>query len=256
MIKFFRKIRQNSLSKGKTGKYLKYAIGEIILVMVGILLALQVNNWNEQRKTKGNQEKYLTLLETEAINNLKQVTDTKEAVRTMNVWQTKIFKLIDGKKDTITEDYLSKTFGQVFAYTYTFSYEDSVLSELKNSGDLKNVLNDSLRKYLIALEPLVLKVQGQEQNVSREFSKSSDYISKNGSLRTLADRNGIAEIIGIPKSPQFKSSNIHLLSEDEFENNLMRYSGTTNNLVSNHYPRLENHLKKIIEIIKKELEKK
>ena len=50
MIKFFRKIRQNLLSEGKTGKYLKYAIGEIILVMIGILLALQVNNWNEKSK--------------------------------------------------------------------------------------------------------------------------------------------------------------------------------------------------------------
>ena len=50
MIKFFRKIRHNLLSEGKTGKYLKYAIGEILLVMIGILLALQVNNWNELRK--------------------------------------------------------------------------------------------------------------------------------------------------------------------------------------------------------------
>ena len=52
MIKFFRKIRQNLLSEGKTGKYFKYAIGEILLVMIGILLALQVNNWNEERKLK------------------------------------------------------------------------------------------------------------------------------------------------------------------------------------------------------------
>ena len=50
MIKFFRKIRQNLLSEGKTGKYLKYAIGEIILVVIGILIALQINNWNEERK--------------------------------------------------------------------------------------------------------------------------------------------------------------------------------------------------------------
>jgi hypothetical protein len=47
MIKFFRKIRQNLLSEGKTGKYLKYAIGEILLVVIGILIALQINNWND-----------------------------------------------------------------------------------------------------------------------------------------------------------------------------------------------------------------
>ena len=52
MIKFFRTIRQNLLGEGKTGKYLKYAIGEIVLVVVGILIALQINNWNEDRKAR------------------------------------------------------------------------------------------------------------------------------------------------------------------------------------------------------------
>ncbi|PWK16927.1 DUF6090 family protein [Xanthomarina spongicola] len=50
MIKFFRKIRQDLLAEGKTGKYLKYAVGEIVLVVIGILIALQINNWNENRK--------------------------------------------------------------------------------------------------------------------------------------------------------------------------------------------------------------
>ena len=52
MIKFFRKIRQNLLLEGKTEKYLKYAIGEIVLVVIGILIALQINNWNEHNKKK------------------------------------------------------------------------------------------------------------------------------------------------------------------------------------------------------------
>ena len=52
MIKFFRKIRQNLLMENKTGKYFKYAIGEIVLVVIGILIALSINNWNEDRKQK------------------------------------------------------------------------------------------------------------------------------------------------------------------------------------------------------------
>ena len=66
MIKFFRNIRKNLLNEGKTLKYLKYAIGEIALVMIGILLALQVNNWNDERKAK---------IETEAIrqSNLQEI---------------------------------------------------------------------------------------------------------------------------------------------------------------------------------------
>lgn len=49
MIKFFRSIRQNLLNEGKTAKYFKYAIGEIVLVVIGILIALNINNWNENR---------------------------------------------------------------------------------------------------------------------------------------------------------------------------------------------------------------
>jgi len=50
MIKFFRKIRFNLMEQNKTGKYFKYAIGEIVLVVIGILIALSINNWNENRK--------------------------------------------------------------------------------------------------------------------------------------------------------------------------------------------------------------
>jgi hypothetical protein len=65
MIKFFRKIRQNLLIENKTSKYFKYAIGEIILVVIGILVALQINNWNEHHQiTLHKAKEVLTLLNT------------------------------------------------------------------------------------------------------------------------------------------------------------------------------------------------
>ena len=58
MFRFFSSIRQNLLSQGKVSRYLGYAIGEIILIMIGIFLALQLNNWNEERKVRA-QEKVI-----------------------------------------------------------------------------------------------------------------------------------------------------------------------------------------------------
>lgn len=62
MIKFFRKIRFDLMEKNKTGKYLKYAIGEIVLVVIGILIALSINNWNENRKNSIQEKAILSSL--------------------------------------------------------------------------------------------------------------------------------------------------------------------------------------------------
>ncbi|MFD2587802.1 DUF6090 family protein [Croceitalea marina] len=69
MIKFVRKIRQNLLLENKTGKYLKYAIGEILLVVIGILIALSINNWNQSRIDKRSESKYLNDIKKEIQNN-------------------------------------------------------------------------------------------------------------------------------------------------------------------------------------------
>ena len=74
MIKFFRHIRQNQIMSNNTGKYFKYAIGEIILVVIGILIALQINNWNEEKKLKTNELALLTSLQNELENNISAIS--------------------------------------------------------------------------------------------------------------------------------------------------------------------------------------
>ena len=70
MIKFFRKIRYNLMEKNKTGKYLKYDIGEIVLVVIGILIALSINNWNEGRKERLKEINYLENLKIDLLNEI------------------------------------------------------------------------------------------------------------------------------------------------------------------------------------------
>ena len=73
MIKFFRHIRQRLLSENKFSKYLLYAIGEIILVVIGILIALQINTWNETKKNAQQEQLILTQLLAEYESNLQQI---------------------------------------------------------------------------------------------------------------------------------------------------------------------------------------
>ena len=69
MIKFLRFIRQNLISEGKTGQYLKYAIGEIILVVIGILIALQITSWYENRATDAKLKNSLIALKNDLIQD-------------------------------------------------------------------------------------------------------------------------------------------------------------------------------------------
>ncbi|WP_370476964.1 DUF6090 family protein [Tamlana flava] len=73
MLKFFRRIRQNLIDEGKLKRYLIYAFGEIILVMIGILLALQVNNWNEERKDNLKEIESLKGLENDLDKNIESL---------------------------------------------------------------------------------------------------------------------------------------------------------------------------------------
>ncbi|TVZ60201.1 hypothetical protein NA63_2751 [Flavobacteriaceae bacterium MAR_2010_105] len=77
MIKFFRKIRYNLMEQNKTSKYFKYAIGEIVLVVIGILIALQINNWNINRTNGILEQQYINRLIKELKNDLNTYTNLK-----------------------------------------------------------------------------------------------------------------------------------------------------------------------------------
>ena len=85
VVKFFRKIRYDLLEKNKTGKYLKYAVGEIILVVIGILIALSINNWNGNRKLNNMAEdvyeNLLTSLEQDSI-------EVEKIIKFVSLWMS------------------------------------------------------------------------------------------------------------------------------------------------------------------------
>jgi len=100
MIKFFRKILYNLMSENKTSKYFKYAVGEIILVVIGILIALQINNWNESKKERAQEQELLTQLHSEFTSNLEQLDQKNDLRNQMISASLRLLSYIDYPEPT------------------------------------------------------------------------------------------------------------------------------------------------------------
>jgi hypothetical protein len=154
MLKFFRSIRKNLLTTSKTGKYFQYAIGEIILVVIGILLALQINNWNTQRIAKSSIQNYYERMYFEIESEIKSVESfisTEERLISMN---KRTLMMLDSKaQDSIPS--LKETLGAL-ATSWTLTVKFPVTEEFMDQGYLSKIENDSLklafRDFAYALE--------------------------------------------------------------------------------------------------------
>ncbi|PIB32669.1 DUF6090 family protein [Maribacter sp. 4G9] len=150
MIKFFRKIRQNLLSENKFSKYLIYAIGEIILVVIGILIALQINNANENRKSAKQENLYLKRLLSENrddINTFKSnISDLERGIETIEN-----LSLALNSRDSNDEKLIAAAndfFGYGSIYPI-FSSSTSTFDDLSSTGNLKDIRNSELRDELV-----------------------------------------------------------------------------------------------------------
>lgn len=124
MIKIFRNIRNNLLSEGKTGSYIKYALGEIILVVIGILIALSINNWNEERIEK-----------------------------------LKVHSLLKSMRDDLNLDTLS-----LYTFVINYEQQIKNCRELLNDSLYENINTDSLFSMLPLNQiPVVLNSQAFEK---------------------------------------------------------------------------------------------
>ena len=143
MIKFFRKIRQKLLSENRFSKYLLYAFGEIILVMVGILLALQVNNWNESRKKEQAEIQLYKKILTD-LNSEREVIETK--IYALKTHQNLHFQLYDESKGKAQYDPTS-------TYSNLYTYSPSKLFFFENHSESLPLIEDEethnlLKKYI------------------------------------------------------------------------------------------------------------
>jgi hypothetical protein len=128
------------MEKNKIGKYLKFAIVEIVLVMVGILLAVQVNNWNENRKSKIKEIKTLKELRSDFVQNL---NDIEINIAELRGCQNSNEIIIYHSENNIPYDSLSYHFSNLYP-NITFNVNQTTYENLKQTG-LSLISNDSLR---------------------------------------------------------------------------------------------------------------
>ncbi len=147
MIKFFRKIRYDLMEKNKTGKYLKYAIGEIVLVVVGILIALQVNNWNEDQKEKKIQIRYLKRIHTDIQ---KDTTYLRQKIQKAQNEQESYYYFIHSMYDvqSTTEDF-KKLISSTVWDSEDLILQDETFTEITTSGKLDLISDDQLKESII-----------------------------------------------------------------------------------------------------------
>lgn len=100
MIPFFRKIRKQFADDNKPLKYLRYAIGEIVLVIIGILIALQINNWNQVQKSKSESNRLLIVLKQDLEKDLHNF---KSLLTEYNDWNSQIKNILDNVLDGNTK---------------------------------------------------------------------------------------------------------------------------------------------------------
>ena len=158
MIKFFRHIRRSLIQENKMGKYFKYAIGEIILVVIGILIALQINNWNEERKERVQEQELLTQLQSEFKSNLEQL-DQKTALRNQMISASlKLLHYVDHPEARDTDSII-----KYLAHTGTAPTFDPIVNDINSSGRIQLLKNTNLKEKLARWTSEVIQVTEEEQ---------------------------------------------------------------------------------------------
>lgn len=177
MINFFRKIRQRFLSEGKFSKYIPYALGEILLVVIGILIAIQLNEWRNDTVNNQQKEKVLKALQFEFEANLTQMDTVQSYQREIIETYPKVMDLIK-IVDDLSNDSLLFVAHNKLGTTWSFDPINGALRSGISSGEIHLIDNDRLLDLLFSWEDVV-KDSKEESLRQREYQiKALDLFKK------------------------------------------------------------------------------
>lgn len=225
MIKFFRQIRQNLLTENRLSKYMLYAIGEIVLVVIGILIALWISNEAEDYKNHQAAMQYLQALKTEFEYNQQNLGKTSTRNEKNRSLALEILKYTGPEQPNISERTFDSLLANAIGFEVQFKPHNGVIEEIISSGKLSLFKNAELRTSLSSWSGELAGIRFQEDELSRYRFKLLDLSMQNIKIRDLYLIAGSGSF-GISSS-KFKKANTQLLTFQEFESVLTTFIGAT-----------------------------
>jgi hypothetical protein len=215
MIKFFRKIRQRLLTENKFGKYLTYAIGEIVLVVIGILIALSINNWNQERIQKLEEQSIVKNIHTEYLQNKAII---KRRIEESELCEAALRQLMNNiGKD---EDYLKKqNVDSLLFYAFDppiFRPSENTISGLIQSGRLELLQNQELVNLIYNWGRTMKALTDRTTRFTAKLDNEIfPYLSKKYPFKDM-DAYGL---LNWKEKSNLKVDKLQIFKEIEFENN-------------------------------------
>ena len=220
MNNFFRRIRQNLLSQNSFSKYILYAIGEIILVVIGILIALQINNWNEYNKTVALAQNYILDIRKDLV--LDTITFNSAINRVRGTIEHNKSLLKPEYTNKLTVDSLFSIIKTSFHSTRVYHIDNATYLKLSNTGFLESGLFNSIfkdintyyNKEYVAYSEFIEWDEEQSLDIFH-----SDFL---GTYKNVLDLQSLEiEQKGLISSQKKKEANLtmrNLISSTEFRN--------------------------------------
>lgn len=253
MFRFLRRFRQKLLAQNKFSRYLIYAAGEVFLIVVGILIALAINNWNQDRIAQQREEFYLQGLKSEFERSKIKLQNLMKVNNMSYRESLNLARSLSKQESLPPEEELSKSLYRSFSSELSYNPNNSLLNELINSGGMEDISSEELRLHLASWESFIQSIHRQEVTLREQRERVVRlFRTEDGHIKTIFDNAGISEELGLSGNGD-PGSNLEVIRSREFENNLLLFILAGISTEDSHYEPLLEEIDTILELIEQEL---
>jgi len=254
MIRLFRKIRHQLLSEDKYSTYILYAAGEMLLVVAGILLAFQIDNWGDLKKQQQTEMDYLIALKGEFTQNLSIAEESIRNYEDMLSAAGEILRHTGPKNTQLTEKEASILLAGSMMNATKYIPSPGILQDLINSGNLSQINNPDLRELLSEWFIILDNTSRSEDETFQHRSDLLDLQVLHTPFVNIGRDIGFSEIVrDYPDSSNFDGEIRDLFLIREFEGRMAIYAANLWGLGANSYVKISEHASKILADIENEL---